>query len=39
MSLRSKATLFSFINLIAGLAVYRYLITGGWLTNQSLPME
>ena len=33
MSLRSKATLFSFINLIAGLAVYRYLIAGGWLTN------
>jgi hypothetical protein len=33
MSLRSKATLFSFINLIAGAAVYRYLITGGWLTN------
>ena len=33
MSLRSKATLFSFINLTAGAAVYRYLITGGWLTN------
>src|SRR5438034_8797615 len=33
MSLRSKATLFSFINLIAAVAVYRYLITGGWLTN------
>jgi hypothetical protein len=33
MSLRSKATLFSFVNLIAGAAVYRYLITGGWLTN------
>jgi hypothetical protein len=33
MSLRSKATLFSLTNLIAGVAVYRYLITGGWLTN------
>jgi hypothetical protein len=33
MSLRSKAKLFSLINLIAGAAVYRYLITGGWLTN------
>ena len=33
MSLRSKAALFSFINLITGMAVYRYLITGGWLTN------
>jgi hypothetical protein len=28
-----KATLFSFINLIAGAAVYWYLVTGGWLTN------
>ncbi len=28
-----KAKLFSLINLIAGVAVYRYLITGGWLTN------
>ena len=28
-----KAKLFSLINVIAGVAVYRYLITGGWLTN------
>jgi hypothetical protein len=33
MSLRLKATLFSFVNLIAGAAVYWYLVTGGWLTN------
>ena len=32
-SLALKATLFSFINFIAGAAVYYYLITGGWLTN------
>jgi hypothetical protein len=28
-----KAALFSFVNLIAGVAVYWYLVTGGWLTN------
>ena len=28
-----KATLFSLVNLIAAMAVYRYLVTGGWLTN------
>jgi hypothetical protein len=33
MSLRLKAALFSFVNLIAGVAVYWYLVTGGWLTN------
>lgn len=33
MSLRSKATLFSVVNLIAGVAVYWHLVTGGWLTN------
>src|ERR1700724_1701932 len=29
-----KARLFSLINVIAGVAVYRYLITGGGLTNR-----
>src|ERR1700704_580619 len=33
MSLRSKASLFSTVHLVAAIAVYRYLITGGWLTN------
>jgi hypothetical protein len=33
MSLRSKAVLFSAVHVIAASAVYRYLITGGWLTN------
>jgi hypothetical protein len=28
-----KPTLFSLVHLIAATAVYRYLITGGWLTN------
>jgi hypothetical protein len=33
MSLRWKAALFSFANLIAAAAVYWHLIKGGWLTN------
>jgi hypothetical protein len=33
MSLRLKATLSSLANLVAGVAVCWYLITGGWLTN------
>ena len=33
MSLRSKATLFSVINLVAAAAVYWHLVKGGWLTN------
>jgi hypothetical protein len=33
MPSRLKAILFSFVHLIAAAAVYRYLITGGWLTN------
>ena len=33
MSQSFKPTLFSLIHLIAATAVYRYLITGGWLTN------
>jgi hypothetical protein len=33
MSLRLKASLFSVVHLIAGIAVYQYLVTGGWLTN------
>jgi hypothetical protein len=33
MSLRSKAVLFSFVQLIAAVFVYWHLITGGWLTN------
>ena len=33
MSLRLKASLFSVVHLIATIAVYRYLVTGGWLTN------
>jgi hypothetical protein len=28
-----KAIVYSVIHLIAAIAVYRYLITGGWLTN------
>jgi hypothetical protein len=33
MSLRSKAVLFSVVQLIAAVFVYWHLITGGWLTN------
>jgi hypothetical protein len=33
MSVNVKATLFSAVNVIAAAAVYRHLITGGWLTN------
>jgi hypothetical protein len=33
MSLRSKALLFSVVQLIAAVFVYWHLITGGWLTN------
>jgi len=29
----TRAIVYSAINLIAAIAVYRYLITGGWLTN------
>ena len=29
-----KAVLYSIGHLVAAVAVYRYLITGGWLTNQ-----
>jgi hypothetical protein len=34
MSLRSKAVLFSIVQLIAAVFVYWHLITGGWLTNR-----
>jgi hypothetical protein len=34
MSSTIKARTISIIHLVAGVAVYRYLITGGWLTNQ-----
>lgn len=30
---KTKAIVYSAINLIAAIAAYRYLITGGWLTN------
>lgn len=33
MSQPLKPALFSLVHLIAATAVYRYLITGGWLTN------
>ena len=33
MSLPLKATLISVVHVIAAMAVYRHLITGGWLTN------
>ena len=33
MSHPLKPTLFSLVHLIAATTVYRYLITGGWLTN------
>ena len=33
MPLRSKATLFSVVNLVAAAAVYWHLVKGGWLTN------
>ncbi len=31
---RWKVILFSAVHVLAALAVYRYLVTGGWLTNQ-----
>src|SRR4051812_13676872 len=34
MSEASKATLISVIHVIAAILIYRYLISGGWLTNQ-----
>jgi hypothetical protein len=34
MSIPKKATLYSIIHVIAAGAIYRHLITGGWLTNQ-----
>ena len=33
MSLNLKAALISVVHVVAATAVYRYLITGGWLTN------
>ena len=33
MSLTSKAALISVVHVVAATAVYRHLITGGWLTN------
>ena len=33
MSPRWKAILFTSVHVLAAAAVYRYLITGGWLTN------
>ena len=33
MSLSTKVTVMSVVHLVAATAVYRYLITGGWLTN------
>jgi hypothetical protein len=33
MNSRSKAILFTILHVVAAAAVYRYLITGGWLTN------
>ena len=33
MRSNAKAIVYSAINLIAAIFVYRYLITGGWLTN------
>jgi hypothetical protein len=33
MSQPLKPALFSIVHLIAATAIYRYLITGGWLTN------
>jgi hypothetical protein len=33
MSRQLKPSLFSLVHFIAATAVYRYLITGGWLTN------
>ena len=33
MSLTSKAALISVLHVVAATAVYRHLITGGWLTN------
>lgn len=34
MSPTSKAALISVVHLVAATAVYRHLITGGWLTNR-----
>jgi hypothetical protein len=34
MSPTLKATLFSAVHLVAAVFVYRYLISGGWLTNR-----
>jgi hypothetical protein len=34
MSLRLKASLISAVNVVAAIAVYRYLVTGGLLTNR-----
>jgi hypothetical protein len=34
MSPRLKASLISAVNVVAAIAVYRYLVTGGWLTNR-----
>jgi hypothetical protein len=34
MRSNTKAIVYSAIHLLAAIAVYRYLITGGWLTNQ-----
>jgi len=31
--LKTKAIVYSAVNLIGAILVYRYLITGGWLTN------
>jgi hypothetical protein len=33
MSPKLKVTLISIVHVVAAAAVYRYLITGGWLTN------
>ena len=34
MSLVSKARLISVVNLVGAIAIYRHLISGGWLTNR-----
>jgi hypothetical protein len=34
MSQRLKAGIFSVVHVVAAVFVYRYLITGGWLTNR-----
>jgi len=33
MTIPRKAALYSIVHVVAAVAVYRYLITGGWLTN------